>query len=113
MEVTKVESHDIRQKIARAKSYSDMQETMGDLSGEEELQAIVNALEERPPREHRMLMSFDEFEQSPDEYLTVTPQGTQNPEPPGSGAPFLPHDFGKTLLPFPNYNATTPTPSGI
>jgi len=114
MEVNKAESHDLRQKIARAKNYSEMRDVMGDLSGEEEFQAIVNTLEGCPPREHRMVLPVDDQrELSPvSEYLTVTPQGTQNPEPPGSGAPFLPNDFDKTL-PFPNYNATSPTPSGI
>jgi len=113
IDVTKAESHGLHQKIAKAKSYSEMQDIMGGSSGEEDMQSIVTALEERPPREHRMMPPIDQREQSPlNEYLTVTPQGTQNPEPPGSGAPYLPHDFGKTL-PFPNHNATTPTPSGI
>jgi tRNA-dihydrouridine synthase 2 len=109
--VTKTESHELRQKIAKAKSYADMQDIMGDSSGEEEMQTIAAVLEESPPREHRMILPIDQREPSlVNEYITVTPQGTQNPEPPGSGAPFLPHDFGKTL-PFPNHNATSPTPS--
>ena len=112
MDVTKAESNGLHQKIAKAKSYSEMQDVMGGFSGEEDMQSIVVALDERPPREHRMMLPTDQHEHSSPEYLTVTPQGTQNPEPPGSGAPYLPHDFGKTI-PFPNYNATTPTPSGI
>lgn len=42
---------------------------------------------------------------------TITPEGTQNLEPPG--APFLPNDMDKNLLVnILEHNATTPTPAG-
>ena len=90
-----------------------MKDVMGDLPGKKDFEEIVNTLEEHPPTGHRMILPIEQREQSPaSDYLTVTPQGTLNPEPPGSGAPFLPNNFERTL-PFPNHNATTPTPSGI
>lgn len=112
MEVTKGESHALHQKLARAKSYSDMQDIMGNTSGKEEFLSIVEAFEVCPPREHRMVLPAIHHEQSPmSDKLIVTPEGTQNPEPSTPGAPFLPNDFGK-ILPLPDHNATTPTPSG-
>jgi tRNA-dihydrouridine synthase 2 len=112
VEVTKSESQDLHQKVARAKSYLDIQGVMGNSSGEEDFQSIVKAIEVRPPGEHRMVLPAVHHEPSPvGDNLIVTPEGTQNPEPPTSGAPFLPNDFGK-ILPLPDRNATTPTPSG-
>lgn len=110
VEVTKAESQVLHEKIARAKCYSDMQDILGDSSGGEEFRAIVKAIEECPPREHRMIMSSYQPHVLCD-HAMVTPEGTQNPEPPGSGAPFLPNDFGK-IHPVPNCNSTTPTPGG-
>jgi len=112
VEVTKSESHDLHQKVSRAKSYLDIQAIMGDSSGEEDFQSIVKAIEVRPAREHRMVLPAVHYESSPvGDNLIVTPEGTQNPEAPTSGAPFLPNDFGK-ILALPDRNATTPTPSG-
>ena len=111
MEVTKSESHDLHQKVSRAKSYSDIQAIIGDSSGEEDFQSIVKAIEVRPPREHRMVLPAFHYMSPVGDNVIVTPEGTQNPEAPTSGAPFLPNDFGK-ILPLPDRNATTPTPSG-
>lgn len=90
---------------------------MGDHSCEEEFKAIVKAIEDNPPRQHRMVLppevelqakSTTEALSTISEAQVRTPQGTQNPEPPGSGAPLLPHNFERILLvPEP---ATTPTP---
>ena len=49
---------------------------------------------------------------SDEEIKLITPEGTQNPEPPGSGAPFLPNDMdGNFLSRMPGHDATTPTPT--
>ncbi|KAF9524096.1 tRNA-dihydrouridine synthase 2 [Crepidotus variabilis] len=111
IEVTKSESHELHQKLSRAKSYTDMQDFMGDHSCEEEFKAIVHAIEEKPPRENRMILPPEPQAEPAElpETCLVTPEDTQNPEPPGSGAPFLPHDFGK-ILALPDRTETTPTP---
>ena len=114
MDVTKAEIQALHQDIARAKSYSDLKHLMGDSSGEDDFKAIVKSLHDNPPRDHRMIINLEPHGLSPelqDSAPMVTPEGTQNPEPPGSGAPFLPHDFGRAL-PLPNRDATTPTPGG-
>lgn len=51
---------------------------------------------------------------SPEPQGVVTPQGTQNPEPPGSGAPLIPNELRK-LLPsiITGDNAMTPTPTPV
>lgn len=88
---------------------------MGSSSGKEELQEIINAIEQNPPREHRMMLEDEsdssEKVESNQAQATITPEGTQNPEPPGSGAPFLPNDTDISTI-IPGHNATTPTPSG-
>lgn len=113
VDVTKAQSLDLRQSLTQAKEYSDMKDVMGDTSGEEELQEIARAIEDNPPWEHRMIL---ERENSPiseeEENPTITPEGTQNPEPPGFGAPFLPNDTGIFYNTIPLQDAPTPTPSG-
>ncbi|KAF8913201.1 hypothetical protein CPB84DRAFT_1841593 [Gymnopilus junonius] len=116
VDVTKAESHAIRQALTQAKDYTDVNDMMGSFSGEKELQAIINAIENNPPREHRMILD-DETEspnaaESTQAHATITPEGTQNPEPPGSGAPFLPSDMDRIFTAIPGRDATTPTPSG-
>ncbi|KAH9486433.1 tRNA-dihydrouridine(20) synthase [NAD(P)+] [Psilocybe cubensis] len=117
MQVTKADSLAMRQTLSQAKDYSDMEHLMTSLTGEQEFQQIIEAIEKKPPREHRMLLteiSLPHDEQDHEEKATtITPQGTQNPEPPGSGAPFLPNDTGKPHTKIPGHDATTPTPSGV
>lgn len=85
---------------------------MGISSGQEEFQQILDTLEANPPRERRMIIDAPSIVDSDEEKKLITPGGTQNPEPPGSGAPFLPNDIdGDFLLRIPGHNATTPTPS--
>ena len=80
---------------------------MGEGSGEEDFLEIINAIEENPPYHHRMLP------EDIDDRVYITPEGTQNPEPPSSNAPFLPNvSAARTSLPTPPREATTPTPSG-
>lgn len=107
-----MESHALRQTISQAKDYSSLAEIMGPSSGQEDFQQIVKAIEEYPPKEHRMIIDRDTRDYRNEEASTVTPEGTQNPEPPGTGAPFLPNDMGRVLTTIPGRDATTPTPSG-
>ncbi|PPQ79859.1 hypothetical protein CVT25_002915 [Psilocybe cyanescens] len=112
--VTKAESLALRQTLSQAKDYADMEHLMASSTGEQEFQQILDAIEANPPREHRMLLSEggSPHAEQDDESVTITPEGTQNPEPPGSGAPFLPNDTGRPLAKIPGHDATTPTPSG-
>lgn len=87
---------------------------MGTLSGQEEFQHIVDAIGANPPRERMMILDASSTIDSNEEVEIITPEGTQNPEPPGSGAPFLPNDMDRSLLSrIPGHNATTPTPTGV
>ena len=95
--------------LSQAKSYSAVQEIMGISSGQEEFQQILDTIGANPPREHRMIIDTSSIVDSDEEKNFVTPVGTQNPEPPGSGAPFLPD--GNFLSRIPGHDATTPTPT--
>ena len=92
----------------RAKNYSAFREIMGISSGQEEFQHIPD----NPPREHGMITEASSIVDADEENNTITPVGTQNPEPPGSGAPFLPNDMNENfLLNIPGHDAVTPTPT--
>ena len=87
---------------------------MGISSGHEEFQQILDTLGANPPRERRMIIDGPSIVDSDEEKNLVTPSGTQNPEPPGFGAPFLPNDLdGNFLLRIPGHNAITPTPTEV
>lgn len=88
-----------------------MDEFVGTWTGDKEFKDIVQTLEAYPPREHRLpsptAQQWDE-----DEQPEATPPGTQNPEPPGSGAPFLP-SYRMAVPPMVSgHDAVTPTPGG-
>lgn len=96
--------------LSQAKSYSAVQGIMGISSGQEEFQQILDILGANPPREHRMIIDAPSIVDSDEEKKFITPEGTQNPEPPG--APFLPNDMdGNFLSKIPGHDATTPTPT--
>lgn len=114
MDVTKAESQCIRQALSKAKGFESLKELMGSRSGEEELRDIIKAIQENSPRKHRMIIEQDsptltDTETVEDASLS-TPKGTQNPEPPRSGAPFLPNDIEKLAAMIPARDNTTPTP---
>ena len=115
----KADATALKQTLGQAKGYDDMSSLAGSWTGENEMLEIIKAIEERPPRDHRIMMAtssaYDqasnaaEIENDP----TITPEGTQNPEPPGSGAPFLPADIGRNLPPMLSaQDPMTPTPGG-
>ena len=113
MDVTKAESQALRITLSQAKSYLAIQEIMGSSSGQEEFRQFLEALGSNPPREHRMILDRPSIDDSDGEIKIITPVGAQNPEPPGSGAPFLPNDMDRTILSrIPGHDATTPTPTG-
>jgi tRNA-dihydrouridine synthase 2 len=98
--------------LSQAKDFDAVTEVVGEWTGEEEMKHIIDAIEKNPPRLRRMyLPKTDDVmnESISPEYKT--PQNTQNPEPPSSGAPFLPKEFQtKDPLP-PKADPVTPTPT--
>src|SRR5436853_459156 len=110
--VSKAESLALRQVLSQAKDYSSLMDIAGPSSGENDFQQIVNAIKEHPPKDHRMIIDRHKRDYGDEAVDSVTPKGTQNPEPPGSGAPFLPNDISRVLAKIPGRDATTPTPSG-
>ncbi|KIY52699.1 FMN-linked oxidoreductase [Fistulina hepatica ATCC 64428] len=76
---TKSDMTKLRGRIARAKNYDDVADIAGVWTGEQEYKEIEDALRARSIHEA----------QEPSQ--PVTPCFTENPEPPGSGAPESPH----------------------
>lgn len=107
LDVTKAESQALRVTLSQAKSYSAVQDVMGISSGQEDFQQILEALGANPPIEHKMILDGSFILDSDEEIKTITPEGTVNPEPPGSGAPFLPSRMDRNWI----HDATTPTPT--
>lgn len=117
MDVTKAESQSLRQTLSRAKEYDHLKDLMGPGSGKEDLQDIIKSIEDNPPRQHRMTIEEDSIvflSESQEDTAFRTPEDTQNPEPPSSGAPFLPNDrdMGKMAATLLRRENTTPTPNG-
>ncbi|KXN85685.1 tRNA-dihydrouridine(20) synthase [NAD(P)+] [Leucoagaricus sp. SymC.cos] len=129
--VKKQEATKLRQLLSQSKRFDAIKEVVGEWTGSDEMKAIVEAIEKNPPRLRRMYLpnpiaSTNGTETKPvstnesavasavppfqdDAY--ATPQNTQNPEPPSSGAPFLPKDFqSEGPLP-PRPDPVTPTPT--
>ncbi|KAG6849017.1 hypothetical protein H0H93_011962 [Arthromyces matolae] len=112
--VRKADAIAMRQALAQSKGYDGMAEVVGTWSGKEELDEIIKAIETNPPRQHRLPPPPAIADESEDlDTSKITPPGTQNPEPPGSGAPFLPSN-PRTVMPamVTGHDATTPTPGG-
>ena len=112
--MTKAESTDLRAKLAQAKDFDAMTDIVGEWTGEEEMKAIIKAIKDNPPLEHRMLpSSFLVEENESIEKATVTPPNTEHPDPPTSRAPLLPSNFDSEKAPAPLPSpAPTPTPGG-
>jgi len=130
--VKKAESTKLRQALAQAKGYDTMTEFVGEWTGEDEMKQIIKAIEKNPPRLRRMYLpatndstmaekddtTASNASSSPpakeEDSAYATPQNTQNPEPPTSGAPFLPKDYFQYDVPLPPpADPVTPTPSSI
>ncbi|KAK7464399.1 tRNA-dihydrouridine synthase 2 [Stygiomarasmius scandens] len=97
---TKAEEKRVREAVIKARSFEDVTDIVGEWTGEQDFKEIVRVIEARTSREHSEVST--ETDASVDcpsasssssqaetevagEY--ITPEGTQNPEPPGSGAP--------------------------
>jgi tRNA-dihydrouridine synthase 2 len=134
----KHEATNLRQLLSKAKGYDAVKEIVGEWTGENEMKQIVDAIEKNPPRLRRMYLPapsspttandttskpvsanrngvmvsavLSALSPTEDETYT-TPQNTQNPEPPSSGAPFLPKEFHSTNPLPPRPDPATPTPT--
>lgn len=130
----KSEATQLRNKLTQAKSYDDVSAFVDNSwTGAQVFQEIVQAIESQPPREHRLIIpstllevpdtasetaeksdasTIGSLRSSPEPQGFATPQGTQNPEPPGSGAPLMPNEWRKPLPSIiTRQNAMTPTPT--
>ncbi|KAF5352592.1 hypothetical protein D9756_006070 [Leucocoprinus leucothites] len=135
--VKKSEATNLRQMLSKAKGFDAVKEFVGDWTGEDEMKEIIEAIEKNPPRLRRMYISADStatvndtlsksvtangngvvasvipsVASSKEDEAYATPQNTQNPEPPSSGAPFLPKEF-QSIDPLPpKADPVTPTPT--
>lgn len=107
--IKKQDATKLRQALAQSKGFSGMDDIVGSWTGKEEFDAIAEAIEQHPPRDHRMIIEPLDL----DELVTTTPPATQNPEPPGSGAPFMPNTYrmAESAM-LSGHDAVTPTPGG-
>jgi len=113
--VRKADAKRFRETLSRSKRYDDMEEIVGSWTGEDELREIIRAIEARSSMGHILheypneKWEVDDSEEEP----SSTPTGTQNPESPGSGAPFQP-SFERMPIPamVAGHDAPTPTPGG-
>lgn len=103
VEVTKAESTALRQKIAKAKSYDEVTDIAAPWTGDEEMKAIIKAIEENNPRDRRLLPSqylveeAKEVEKTEDkEQAEVEKTGTEEKAKGGE----QPKDDGDTLFTF-------------
>lgn len=104
----------MRQTLAQSKSFDGMSVVVGSWNGKEDFDEIVRSIETNPPRQHRLPPPpTPHNQQETAETLETTPPGTQNPEPPSSGAPLLPNTYRSVLPPMATgHDASTPTPGG-
>lgn len=103
--------------MTTAKDFAGLTDLVGSWTGQAEMQQIIEAIETRPPREHKMILPPSPALKSlpiaiDDTKEFKTPENTQNPEPPSSGAPFLPNDFGRIVPALPAASLT-PSPVGF
>ncbi|TFK42019.1 tRNA-dihydrouridine synthase 2 [Crucibulum laeve] len=115
--VKKADSTALKQSLSQSKGFDGLESIVTSWTGEEEMHEIVKAIETRSPKDHRMIMPSPGVTESiatqaeEEDESFITPEGTQNPEPPNSGAPFLPNDFDRFPASTPNDGALTPTPT--
>ncbi|KAG5654156.1 hypothetical protein H0H81_006868 [Sphagnurus paluster] len=111
--IRKAEATLMRQTLAQAKGFSGMDSIVGSWTGKEEFEEIVRAIETNPPRDHRLPSPTTAEQPEESAIVETTPPGTQNPEAPGSGAPFLPSSYHSAIPAMvTGHDATTPTPGG-
>ncbi|KAH8835011.1 hypothetical protein DL96DRAFT_1693606 [Flagelloscypha sp. PMI_526] len=98
--ISKATAHLVKQRIAKAKCFEDLDDWISPWDGGREFQDIVTAIDARPAKSRSIALSTSLpsliVPRSAD-LDPITPAGTVNPEPPGLGAPG-PH-AGPTFLP--------------
>ncbi len=98
-----------------------MTKYVGEWTGEDAMEQIIEAIEKNPPRSRRMYLptavddsTTEAAAAQEEDSAYATPQNTQNPEPPTSGAPFLPRDYFQSKLTMPPFgDPVTPTPHSM
>ncbi|KAL0064794.1 tRNA-dihydrouridine synthase 2 [Marasmius tenuissimus] len=119
----KAEEKRIRDAVVKGRSFDDVAEIAGSWTGEEDFKDIVRAIESRSSATHLPVTAETETEategeaeeaDAEGEAAFFTPEGTQNPEPPGSGAPRLALDQLPRNIPamITGEGPLTPTPGG-
>ncbi|KAJ3563572.1 hypothetical protein NP233_g8854 [Leucocoprinus birnbaumii] len=135
--VKKSDATALRQLLSKAKDFEATKEIVGEWTGKDELNEIIEAIEKNSPRLRRMYISADSASatngalskpvsakgngfvasaipptvSSAEDDAYATPQNTQNPEPPSFGAPFLPKEFQSADPLPPKADPVTPTPT--
>ncbi|KAJ7667498.1 hypothetical protein DFH06DRAFT_1085035 [Mycena polygramma] len=100
-----------RQVLNGTKGFDGLEEIVETWTGEDDFREIVSTIEARPPRIHT---SSTEAQPSKATLPTdVTPSGTINPEPPGSGAPLMLALHRLDLPALTGRDPLTPTPAGV
>ncbi|KAF5345189.1 hypothetical protein D9758_009700 [Tetrapyrgos nigripes] len=129
---TKAEDKRVRETIIKARSYDDVTEIVGDWTGENDFKEIVETIEARAagsllPSGAAEKVATDASSGTDVQALSrassvsqietevaeeyVTPEGTQNPEPPGSGAPLISDRTIPALIS--GEDPLTPTPAPL
>ncbi|KAF8204206.1 hypothetical protein K438DRAFT_1819329 [Mycena galopus ATCC 62051] len=95
IDVNKAAQKRYREVLHGTKGFDGLEEIVGSWTGEDDFREIVKTIEARPPR-LRVPTEEVPLEEPPlgsdspaDTPPSVTPSGTLNPEPPGSGAPLM------------------------
>ncbi|KAF7436215.1 hypothetical protein PC9H_003042 [Pleurotus ostreatus] len=134
VDVRKADSKALRQALSTSKSYADsvLKEAISDdVSGKEEFDKIVKAIEARECGPRRLLLPAETVvpvvppapvsqdksthgEPAELDGVIVTPPGTQNPDPPSSNAPKIPVNDRLAYIPalVSGIDPATPTPGG-
>lgn len=134
VDVRKADAKALRQALSKAKSYTDsvLKEAIGDdVSGKEEFDKIVKAIEARECGPRRLLLPNETVvsvvlpapiskdksthgEPADLDGIIITPPATQNPDPPSSNAPKMPVNDRLAYIPalVSGIDPATPTPGG-
>ncbi|KDQ51119.1 hypothetical protein JAAARDRAFT_41389 [Jaapia argillacea MUCL 33604] len=107
----------IKDSLAKAKSYDDMNEFVGgQWDGEQVFQEIVEVIQARENTPLSLAVNVDEANENRDESVPlVTPPATQNPEPPGLWAPLAPANALRAPVPamISRQDVVSPTPGDV
>lgn len=120
IDVNKAAQKRYREVLHSTKGFDGLEEIVGSWTGEDDFREIVKMIEARPPRLHALPLPPTVGQPGhPSDPVTpptlVTPSGTSNPEPPGSGAPLMLalHRLDLPILTGHDPLTPSPTPGGI